>query len=234
MKVLESQFFAFLFSVSILFSCSSVPKDYLINNDICHYDDDIFKVSKEEMLFDVEKHGKELENEDVVFVNNKNFRNEFWDLGDGDITNKQTNKQTNISKWIRYHNGKIKWIRFEYDFGNTNIGKETIYDQNGNVTKKIDYEKGYEICWAEAIEIVKNIAKKDIKEYEVTSFNLLRNDLNEFPDLKPEWDVTLNGNDEYEEKKYSKKGKKIYVIDGVTGKLIKIKAVRMVYDGMVE
>ena len=101
------------------------------------------------------------------------------------------------------------------------IGKKTEYDQQGKITKVIDYEKGYQICWLEAIEIVKQIAKKDINKYKVTSFNLLRNDLNEFPNLKPEWDVTLNGNEEYEEKSHSKEGKKIYVIDGVTGKLIR-------------
>ena len=236
MKALLNKFFIFHFLVTILLSCSSVPKEYLENDDICHYSDPIFKITKDEMIFDVEKYKDTLEKGDLVLIDNKEIKNEYYKWkGNDNITNSQINKLLNIKKLIKYNkNGKILFSYIKYLNGSSYIGKETEYNQQGNITKVIDYEKGYQICWAEAIEIVKQIAKKDIKKYNVTSFNLLRNDLNEFPNLKPEWDVTLNGNKEYEEKSYSKEGKKIYIIDGVTGKLIKIKKYRMVYDGMVE
>ncbi|MGG6232429.1 hypothetical protein [Tenacibaculum sp. SDUM215027] len=140
--------------------------------------------------------------------------------------NKQTNKQLKISKWIDYRkDGSIKSSQFIYLNGNKPVFKETHYNEQGNITKVIDYEKGYNICWAEAIAIVKKIAKKDIEKYEVTGFNLSHNNLNEFPNVKPEWQVTLDGNEEYK-----LKGVKVYRIDGVTGKFLRITKITTSYD----
>ncbi len=224
--------FIYIFLISTFFiSCSSIPKDYLTTNDICHTKDPIFKITKEEMTFDVGKYGKALEKKDLILVDNKKSKNRYYKYPDGEITNKQTNKQLNIGKWIDYFsNGKIKSSTFIYLNGSKEIYKETYYNQQGKIEKIIDHDKGYKICWAEAIAIVKKIAKKDIKKYKIDAFYLLRTDLNEFPNSNPEWDVSMKGNEEYNEKKYSKKGGKIYVIDGLTGELLKIKAVRMVYD----
>ncbi len=228
------KFLYFTISSILFISCSSLPKEYLTTNNSCYYNDPIFKITKDEMVFDVKKYGKKLEEGDLVLVDNPNFKNLYYQWAkDKDIMNIQSNKNLRIDKNIGFYpNGNIQYSNFEYVNGDTKIGKETDYNQQGNITKVIDYEKGYQICWTEAIEIVKQIAKKDIKKYNVTSFNLLRNNMNEFPDLKPEWEITLNGNEEYEEKKYSKKGKKIYIIDGITGGLTNIKAIRMIYPGM--
>ncbi len=228
------KFLYFTISSILFISCSSLPKEYLTTNSSCYYNDPIFKITKDEMVFDIKKYGKKLEEGDLVLVDNQNFKNEYYKWkGDSKITNSQINKSLNIKKLIKYdEKGNILFSYFKYLNGSTYLKNETSYDQQGNITKVIDYEKGYQICWTEAIEIVKQIAKKDIKKYNVTSFNLLRNDMNEFPDLKPEWEITLNGNEEYEEKKYSKKGKKIYIIDGITGNLTNTKAIRMIYPGM--
>jgi len=226
--------FLYLIFISLFFlSCGSVPKEYIKNNDICHFNDPIFKISKDEMTFDVEKYGKELKRGDLVLVDNKNFKSEYWNLMDGDITNKQTNKQLNIEKWIRYKNGKIKWLRFKYENGDSKIGREILYDENGKVEKIINHEKGYKICWVEAIEIIKKIAKKDIKKYDIRSFFLHRVDLNEFPNSKPKWIVLFEVPDSLDESDYDnekheqyrtyivKNGTTQYVIDGITGKLLK-------------
>ena len=109
------------------------------------------------------------------------------------------------------------------------IGKKTEYDQQGNITKVIDHEKGYQICWAEAIEIVKKIAKKDIKKYNITGFNLSHTNLNEYPKEKPVWRISLDGNEEYEIK-----DTKVYWIDGVTGKYIKTTKIITVCGNYVE
>ncbi len=227
------KFLYFTISSILFISCSSLPKEYLTTNSSCYYNDPIFKITKDEMVFDVKKYKDTLDKGRLVFTKRNNLKNNFHKSKDGSITFKQTNKRLNIQRTIEYDKkGNILLSYFKYLNGSSYLKKETTYDQQGNITKVIDYEKGYQICWTEAIEIVKQIAKKDIKKYNVTSFNLLRNDMNEFPDLKPEWEITLNGNEEYEEKKYSKKGKKIYIIDGITGNLTNIKTIRMIYPGM--
>ena len=198
-------------------SCVSVNKDYLIVDDICNYNDSIFHVSKEEFKIDVKKYFKKTSRQTNTILDNqfKNIRFIMWE--EGDILSKQTNKQTNISKWISYRkDGSIKRSSFNYRNGNSKLFKETHYDEQGSITKVIDYEKGYTICWAEAIEIVKKIAKRDIEKYEVTGFYLKHTNLNKFPNVKPEWIISLKGNEEYQRKPY-----KFYHIDGVTGKFLK-------------
>src|SRR5690606_27825523 len=80
------------------------------------------------------------------------------------ITNKQTNKQTNIDKMLIYEDGKLIGSYFQYSKGSLNIGKETHYDQNGNITKIIDHRQAdkYPICYKEALLIVEQkINKRD-------------------------------------------------------------------------
>ncbi len=217
------------FTLFLLVNCSSVPKEYLSNDTICHYDDPIFNISQEELTMDkglleeIKKTKK-----DTVLVDNKFFKDEYWypDKYSENITNKQTNKQTNILKNIGYNlAGKIKWVEFKYINPYINIYKEFYYDEQGNITEVIDYEKGYNICWAEAIEIVKRVAKKEIEKYEVTGFNLSHNNLNEFPNAKPVWQITLDGNEEYELKPVT-----VYWIDGVTGKFLRTTKITTSYD----
>ena len=86
------RFIYFIFISTLFISCSSVPKEFLENDTICHYDDNIFKITKDEMTFDVEKYEKELEKGDLVLVDNKKFKNRYYKYPDGEITNKQTNK----------------------------------------------------------------------------------------------------------------------------------------------
>ncbi len=221
------RYFLICFSIIILlFGCASVPKEYLDNDNICHYDDLIFNISKEELTIDLDlleqlKQSKK----DTILVDNKLFKNEFW-YSKNEITNKQTKKETNINKYLYYNNdGRIELSCFTYN----NIyllAKETHYDEQGNITEVIDYEKGYNICWAEAIEIVKRVAKKEIEKYEVTGFNLsFRVDLNKFPNEKPEWGITLIGNEEYELKPVT-----VYWIDGITGKFLRTTKITTSYD----
>ena len=202
---------------SLINILNPVPKEFLENNDICHYNYPIFKITKDEMSFDVEKYAKELEKGNFILVDNEIIEDKYNTLSNKDIINYKTYKKLNIGKWIRYNkNGKIKSSTFMYLNGSSEIGKETEYDQQGNITKVIDYEKGYKICWAEAIAIVKQIAKKDIERYEVTGFNLSHTNLNEYPNKNPVWAISLDGNEEYE-----LKDTKVYWIDGITGKFIK-------------
>ncbi|MGG6230356.1 hypothetical protein [Tenacibaculum sp. SDUM215027] len=215
------RYFLIFFTLVLFANCSSVPKEYLINDDTCHYNNPIFKISKEELIID-EKILNLLQKEkrSIVIVDDDDYKNEYWYSKD-EITNKQTNKQTNINKYLYYNNkGKINFSAFTYNNIYT-LGKETNYDKQGNITKVIDYEKGYNICWAEAIAIVKKIAKKEIEKYEITEFYAVHNNLNEFPEVKPIWYIgLLKGNENYKNE-VNKKGTLRFRIDGITGKVLK-------------
>ncbi len=146
-------------------NCSSVPKEYLVDNTTCHYNDPIFNITQGELILN-SKVQKQLLNrkKDLIIVQNKNYINRFYKNKNGGVTNKQTNKRLGIGKWIRYKkNGAILWSEFVYLNGAKRISKETQYNEQGKITKVIDYEKGYNICWAEAIEIVKNSQKRHSK-----------------------------------------------------------------------
>ncbi|RLK02501.1 hypothetical protein [Tenacibaculum discolor] len=222
------RYFLIFFTLVLFAKCSSVPREYLTDDDTCYYNDPVFKISKEEMKIKVDKYYNEKNPIGTITVLNNSIVNKRyirWEKK-GYITNKQTNKQIKIEKWLRYNpEGYLSRVKFQYLNGNSNVYKETHYDNQGNITKVIDYEKGYNICWAEAIAIVKKIAKKEIEKYEITGFNLSHNNLNEFPNAKPEWQVTLDGNEEYELKDV-----KVYRIDGVTGKFLRTTKITTSYD----
>jgi len=211
------QYFYILFISFSLFSCTSIPKGYL-NDDInCNYDDPIFYVSKDELLIDSGTSVILKENNgDYTLLDNSNYKSRFVMLSNDDIINYKTNKNIGIEKWLLYRkNRTIKSSQIKIN-GNDNLFKEIHYDKQGNITKVIDFEKGYRICYSEAIEIVKKVSKKDIEEYQIEKFHLTHQDLNKFPNQKPKWTVSY---------KVKEKDQpiisKYYIIDGVTGKIIK-------------
>jgi hypothetical protein len=206
--------------LSTLLSCNSVRKTYVTNNNLCQYDDSIFKIHENELKLNDSILKQLKSKKDITLVDNNFYKNRFYTLESTQITNKQTNKRLNVGKWIRYWpNGSIRWVFNLYLNGSKKIFKETQYDKNGKITQVINYEKGYNICYAEAIAIVKKVAKHKIKKYQITEFFAIHRDLNEFPDAKPEWHVGLSkGNEKYEDE-YHKNGQFRYRIDGVTGKV---------------
>ena len=139
----------------VLVACSS-NKAIIENTTLCEFDQTI---KEEELFFDTKKHTKQRD----TIINNDDFLSRYYVWHDtGTITNKQTNKQTNIGKWLSYYpSGKIMILRFKYLDGQVELGKKTYYDEQGNITKVIDHEKGYTICWKQAIEIVKQKKPKN-------------------------------------------------------------------------
>ncbi len=207
--------------LSILLSCNSARKSYITNNNLCQYDDPVFNISKDELQLN-DSISKQLKNnrEELVTFDNDYYNNKYYKFEDGEVTNKLTNKHLNISKWIQYaKNGTIKRVRIIYLNGTKPIFKETHYNDDGKITQVINYEKGYNICYAEAIAIVKKIAKRKIKKYQITEFFAIHRDLNEFPDAKPEWHIGLSKGSQRYKKEYYKNGQFRYRIDGVTGKV---------------
>ena len=136
----------------------------------------------------------------------------------------KTDSKKKIKKITNYDGlGRIIWTKLIYVNGNEEINVETYYNNFGTITKTIDHEKGYNICWAEAIEIVKQKFKNKLSKYDSVEYVLQRVDLNEFPNEKPVWSVGIvpDPDDKIGETTY-------YKIDGVTGKYLGKFTARMV------
>ncbi|WP_103867065.1 hypothetical protein [Aquimarina sp. I32.4] len=207
--------------ILINISCSA-QKRFIKTNQTCLFDDPIFQIKKEEMVFDNEKYDSILSLKGVIIKDIDNFIYEIQPNTLG-----ITDKKSKLTKWVNYHDSnKIESVSFFIrNSTSTNIGKEYLFNEKGQIIETIDYEKGYNICWAEAISILKKIAKKDIKKYDINTFYLSRVDLNEFPNKKPKWRISMDGNEEY-----SDLDRKIYEIDGVTGEFIRAYEIETIYD----
>ncbi|MFB9056862.1 hypothetical protein ACFFU9_08925 [Mariniflexile ostreae] len=82
-----------IFIALLIFSCNSVPKDYLVNSSICNYNDSIFKITKDDITLNIIDFKKRYNNKDTIFIDNRNFKNQYWNLSNGYITNQQKIKR---------------------------------------------------------------------------------------------------------------------------------------------
>ena len=82
------------------------------------------------------------------------------------------------------------------------IGKEYHFDENGNVTKVIDNDEGFAICWQQALFIAKKYAGKDAFEWMIGK---------DFYKKRNAWEI------------YYRKNKTPYflVIDAQTGEIVR-------------
>jgi hypothetical protein len=182
------------------------------------------------MFFDIDAHKIELEKGDLIVTDNDIFSNSFYNVGNiGEVSNRKWYKQLGIDKYIGYSvEGKIKYAYFNFSIGEAKLFKEYDFNKDGNIIKTIDTDKGYTICWQEAIEICKKlIGKRELRKYNIKDFALRRADLNDRPNDTPLWIVRPIARKEdgsvYEnnlQDKYYKhnKGDLYYYIDGTTGK----------------
>lgn len=201
-------------------SCSA-QIGFVKTNKTCLFDDPIFEIKKEEMIFDGEKYDSILSDKGVINTDSDKYikriqSKKIW----------LTDKKNNLTKKLKYSSSNhIKQVYFYLRHSSsTNIGKEYHFNENGEIIKTIDYEKGYNICWKEAISILNKIARKDIKKYKIDEFILTRVDINEFPNAKPKWRISMEGeiDGEYRNDRYE--------IDGVTGDFIRTYKVNVIHD----
>ncbi|WP_309608232.1 hypothetical protein [Flavobacterium sp.] len=202
------------------------------NESNCNYNDSIFKLLPSEMTFNIEKYKVELQKgtEKKIIINNENYEKYFR----GDTTSihyVQLNKILKINKTITYYpNGKIESFDIFHNPEEglvTGLNKRMYFNVDGTIEEEKDIDKGYKICYDEAINIVKKIVgEKKIKRYEL-KFSVGRVDLNKFTESNAEWYVGVKGNDEFYNR--NKKSHLItYVIDGITGKFISKRINRIV------
>ncbi len=219
--------FIILIAYLNLISCNSYKN---INNRECYFKETFFIIKNEEKKLTPNILSQDLNHSDYTLTDNDIYEDSYYKLGNTYITNTKTKKKLNIQKLIKYQfNGDISRVTYYYLNGNVKIGKETYFDSQGNITKVIDHEKGYKICWAEMIAIMKKRYRSLIRKYEIHTFNLSRVNLNEFPEAKPRWTVTMEGNEAYEQKGYDE-GNKHYSFDGVTGEYLYTSTSISVYD----
>ncbi len=80
--------------LSILLSCNSARKTYVTNNNLCQYDDPIFKIHENELQLNDSILKQLKSKKDITLVDNNFYKNRFYTLESTQITNKQTNQQT--------------------------------------------------------------------------------------------------------------------------------------------
>ena len=206
------------------------------------YADTIFNIRNEEMYLNTDKYKEVILKKDSTIIINKNFEVRFIVLSNGIILNVKSDKKLGIQKNITYSpNGKIQNVNFNNYQGESSIYKELNFNEKGEIISTLNYDKGYSICWSEAIEICKKlVGKKAIKKYAIQEFIIMnRIDLNKYPNDKATWFVRpiaqgLNGKgyDNDSENKYflHNKGNLWFHIDGADGKLVG-KSIHWTEDG---
>lgn len=205
--------------IFLMFSCIIFAQQ---NVSSCNYNDSIFKLFPNEMIFDIEKYKSYNNKGEVVIIDNDKYYYTIQ-IDSTEISYVKLNKELKIDKTLYYYpNGKIKRNYFYYkpseESTSGEIGITTTYNIDGSIQEIYDYDKGYKVCYDEVIPIVKKlIGKKKIKKYEL-QFSLGRSDINKFPGGIAKWYVGVKGNDKFQEK-IKPSHSYTYVIDGVTGKL---------------
>ena len=217
-------FYTFLFVFS---SCASQDR-FLKENKTCDFDNQFLTITEKEKQFNKKKYDSILNIQPIYSIETKELVTTI-----SKYRIKKRDLKSKFSKFIAYYpSGTIKYHYNYVENINSHelkIGKQIYYDENGKITKTVDFDKGYIICWKEALEIVKKTAKKEIKNNNIIHFIISRAQITE----KPKWTISLIPEEEEEEEEEDEYIDK-YVIDGVTGELIGKYKVRTIYDGEVD
>ena len=152
-------------------------------------------------------------------VLDSNLLRKSVDLGKEKVINKHIKMRVNktikgYTKYIDIDTLGIELNRFvvytpskkiDYTFFSLGpyIGKEYHFDENGNVTKVIDNDEGFAICWQQALFIAKKNTGKKAKEWKISK---------DFDDDK---------NKKYWEVYYFEDRDRFLVIDAQTGEIVK-------------
>ncbi len=215
--------------LAIVTSCGSAIR-FVSNNSTCGFNEGFFEIKSKDLTLDIDKYESSLSKRGVQYLekNKRSYTTKLSVLSSKNIVLDVIDDKRGILKSLRYDSiGKIKDISFIYKNGNILMFEEMIY-KDGKVYHVTNHEKGYTICWTEAISILKRIARKEIKKNKIDTFFLNRVNINEFPNSRPRWIVSMKGQVEgdYVNKRY--------VIDGVTGELIRTYRVNKIYESIKE
>jgi hypothetical protein len=209
-------------------SCQS-HKSILANKDICYYDT---VITSQEMFFDATKYDSQFLKVRLTIPSTRDYFDKNTvsrPYRDRRILNWQTNSITPVKKYIKYTpDGKIMGVNFYYRYAP--IGRSFRFDENGAITEIIDHDKGYKVCWAQAIEIAKKLDKRLLSRDSVVYVHLFREEWNNTSTFKPQWGVSIQILDKRPPNHI--KRNTYYGIDGITGKLIESFKLPLVNDDL--
>ncbi len=206
----------------VLVGCNTY-KSYLINDDLCNFDDPIFILKEEERSFDVIKYKTAIDialntGRQYVLIDNKHLYIYTWS-DDKSITKTIKDKKSGIIKRIGYDSiGKIKSFSNHHIYNSDYLQDIIWYDLDGSIKKKEDYRKAdkYPICYREALSIVTREKRRKDSIAGIEKNKLIKKGKKYYV-----WEVYTKV-----PKRFGKGRSRKYVIDAQTGKLL---AVRKVY-----
>ncbi|WP_103867064.1 hypothetical protein [Aquimarina sp. I32.4] len=202
----------------LVFSSCASQERFLKNDNICEFDNPFLKIKEEEKEFNKKEYDSILNIQPIYTIDTKDLVTTI-----SKYRIKKKNLKSKFSKFIAYYpSGNIKYYYNYIENVNSyrlKIGEQVFYNENGEIAKTINHERNYTICWAEAIEILKKIARKYIKKNTIVDFMISRSELNE----KPKWTISMIGENGEEYTDH-------YEIDGVTGELIRKYKIIRVYE----
>ncbi len=202
----------------VLVGCDTY-KSYLINDDLCNFDDPIFTLKEEEKSFDMVKYRSTIDSilnvrERCVLLNNEQ---QYVDLyvwsHNKAIIKTVKNKKNKIIKSIGYDSlGRIRSFSNEHIYSSDYLQKKIHYYPDGSVEKFKDYRKAdkYPICYKEALAIV---ARKKRRKDSITRLHKAvykRGGKKYFV-----WDVHTKI-----PKRFGKGQSRYYKVDAQTGKIL--------------
>ncbi|WP_108868042.1 hypothetical protein [Aquimarina aquimarini] len=206
-----------IITICICITACDSTKQFTTNDTLCNYDDPIFTITQEEMTFDIDRYKKQLKKGgNIIIENNDSYTNIIYQWkGDSVITNKQTDKQANIEKTIKYDTKGQSLVSY-FMYHSILINKATYYDNIGNINKVIDHRQAdkYPICYKEALKITEGLKRKRDSIFAITRDSLVT-------DVKKTyvWKVFIDEPQDPEVTQHAKSW--CYVINAQTGKVIK-------------
>ncbi len=138
-------------------------KDYLVNDDLCNFDDSIFKLKEEEKYFDIIKYRSAIDialntGDRCNLLDDEKLYVYIYAWADNKaITKTIQDKNTGIIKRIGYDSiGKIKSFSNHHVYNSDYLQDIIWYNSDGSIKKNEDCRKAgkYPICYREALAIV--------------------------------------------------------------------------------
>ncbi len=209
----------------VLVGCNTY-KSYLINDDLCNFDDPIFTLKEEEKSFDMVKYKSIMDSVlnnggRTVLLKDKDQTFSLYIFSDYWVSKKDTSKKNRVHKRVTYDSlGNIRSFSNFHTYSSDYLQDKINYYPDGSIKKFKDYRKAdkYPICYKEALAIV---ARKKRRKDSITRLHKAiykRGGKKYFV-----WDVHTKV-----PKRLGKGQSRYYKVDAQTGKILLIGITRVV------
>ncbi len=201
----------------VLVGCNTY-KSYLINDDLCNFDDPIFNLKEEEKSFDMVKYKSIMDSVlnnggRTVLLKDKDQEFSLYIYPDYCVEKTIINQDIGVYKDVFYDSlGRIRSFSNLHTYSSDYLQYLVFYNQDGSIKKFINYRKeaSYPICYREALAIV---ARKKRRKDSITRLHKAvykRGGKKYFV-----WDVHTKV-----PKRFGKGQSRYYKVDAQTGKIL--------------